>query len=114
MATKTLLADQGIPMVSFTSTETKNAFGTVLNQVLRGAVVAITRHDKASAVLMSVETYEALLAQRTNPLAALRADFDRRVAQMQTPKAKAGVRALFSATPQELGRAAVKATKRRG
>lgn len=114
MTTKTLLMGQGLPMVSFTSTETKNAFGTVLDKVLRGTAVTITKHDKASAVLMSVEAYEALLAQRTEPLAALRADFDRRVARMQTPKADAGVQALFSATPKELGRAAVKAAKRRG
>jgi len=34
-----------------------------------------------------------------------------RVDAMQTPEAKAGVRALFDATPQELGQAAVKGAR---
>ena len=114
MTTKVLLANQGLPMESFTSTETKNSFGTVLEKVLRGAVVTITKHDKASAVLMSVEAYEALLAQRVDPLATLRAEFDRRIALMQTPQAKSGMQAFFAATPKELGRAAVKGAKKRG
>lgn len=92
----------------------KNAFGTVLDKVRGGAVVAITRHDKPSAVLLSVEAYAMLLAQRADPLAAFRAEFDRRIALMQTPQAKAGVRALFAATPKELGRAAVKGARKHG
>jgi prevent-host-death family protein len=105
---------QDRPLASVTATEAKSAFGTVLDRVQRGDVITITKHDKPSAVLLSIAAYEELLAQRADPLAALRAEFDRRVAQMQTPRAKAGVRTLFAATPAELGRAAVKAARKRG
>ncbi len=104
----------GRPMESISSTEAQNAFGKVLGRVLRGAVIGITRHDEMSAVLLSAEAYEALLAQHSDPLEKLRDRFDRRFAAMQTPQAKSGVRALFEATPQELGRAAVKGAKKRG
>lgn len=114
MNTKVLSGIQGHPMETCTSTAAKNYLGSMLDRVSRGVIVSITRNKRASAVMMSVEAYEALLAQRADPLAALRADFDRRIAQMQTPQAKVGARALFSATPRELGEAAVKAAKKRG
>lgn len=104
----------GRSIEAFTSTEAKNSFGAVLKRVLRSGVVAITNHDEPSVVVLSMDAYEALLAERKDPLAALRADFDRRIAQMQTPAAKAGVNALFAATPKELGRAAVKGARKRG
>ena len=37
--------------------------------------------------------------------------FDKLLATMQTPEAKAGVAAAFDATPEELGAAAVKAAR---
>jgi prevent-host-death family protein len=101
-------------MESISSTEAQNTFGKVLGRVLRGAVIGITRHDEMSAVLLSAESYEALLAQRSDPLEKLRDRFDQRFAAMQSPQSKSGVRALFAATPQELGRAAVKGAKKRG
>lgn len=105
---------QGRSVEAFTSTEAKNAFGTVLEKASRAGMVAITKHDKPSVVVLSIEAYEGLLAERKDPLAALRADFDRRIEQMQAPQAKAGVKALFGATPAELGRAAVKGARKRG
>jgi prevent-host-death family protein len=105
---------QGRSVEAITSTEAKNAFGAVLDKASRVGIVAITKHDKPSAVLLSIEAYEKLLADRKDPLAALRADFDRRIEQMQTPQARAGVKALFKATPSELGRAAVKGARKRG
>jgi len=114
MSTRVLPLIPGHPMESISSTETQNSFGKVLGRVLRGAVVGITRHDEVSAVLLSAETYEALLAQRSEPLEELRDQFDRRFAAMQTPRSKAGIHALFEATPQELGRAAMNGAKKRG
>lgn len=46
-----------------------------------------------------------------DPLASLRKGFELLLAEMQTPEAKAGVDALFAATPAELGAAAVKAAR---
>jgi antitoxin Phd len=104
----------GHPVESLSSTRTQNEFGAVLERVSRGTVVEITKHEKPSAVLLSVEMFERLLAERVDPLEGLRARFDARFAKMQSPPAKAGVQALFSAGPKELGKAAVKAARRRG
>jgi hypothetical protein len=43
----------------------------------------------------------------------LGAAYDELLARMQTPKARKAARAAFNATPQELGRAAVKAARQR-
>ena len=47
-------------------------------------------------------------------LDALSSQFEELLASMQTPEAKKGVDAAFNATPEELGRAAAKAARRRG
>lgn len=114
MPTQTLASVPGHPMESVTSTDVQNHFGKVLGRVQRGAVVSITRHDEVSAVLLSAETYQALLCERTDPLAELGKHFDQRFSAMQTAKSKTGARALFGASPDDLGRAAVKAAKKRG
>ena len=97
-----------------TATEAKSSFGAVLDKVVAGGAVAITKHDQVRAVLLPVKHYEALLAQRKNPLAELEGEFDALVTRMQTPKARTASRALFDATPERLGRAAVAARRRRG
>jgi len=64
--------------------------------------------------LLSVDEFNAL-AQATEPkLQALTAEFDALLARMQTPKARAGMKAAFEASPKELGRAAVAAARKRG
>lgn len=53
------------------------------------------------------------LRESENPdLQALSREFDELVARMQTPKAKAGARRLFTATPEEFGAAALAAAKK--
>lgn len=104
---------QGHTVESLSSTRTQNEFGAVLDRVLRGTVVEITKHEKPSAVLLSIEVFEQLLSERVDPLESLRARFDERFARMQTPAAKAGVKALFSAGPEQLGQAALKGARRR-
>lgn len=92
---------------SVTASEAKGSFGAVLDRVVTRGAIAITKHDQIRAVILPVEQYESLLAQRKNPLAELEAEFDSLVAKMQTPAAQAAGRALFDATPERLGRAAV-------
>lgn len=45
--------------------------------------------------------------------ARLEGEFEQIIAAMQAPKSKRGVRALFAASPAELGKAAVKAARAR-
>src|SRR3954469_1176807 len=55
----------------------KNEPATVIDRVVSGHAVAITRHDKPRAVLVSYEDFRELAAAREAPLAALAAEFDR-------------------------------------
>lgn len=98
---------------SLTFTEVQRALGSVLDRVAEGSIITITRRGKPAAMLIPVATCEPQPVEQPDLLAALRASFDERFARMQTPEARARVDALFAATPEELGRAAVKAAKRR-
>lgn len=102
-----------IDLPAVAATSVKNQFGSVLERALQGGAVAITRHDKPKAVLVSYEEFEALVKARTPSLNDLTAHYDKVLAAMQTPKSKAGMASAFDATPAELGRAAVKAVRKR-
>jgi prevent-host-death family protein len=97
-----------VDLPTVAATRLKNEFGAILDQAARGAV-AITRHDAPKAVLISYEEFQALVNARSQSLHELDSEFDGLLARMQTPKARKGVEAAFSASPAELGRAAVKA-----
>lgn len=89
----------------------KNEFGSVFEQAAVGGAVVITKHNTPRAVLVDYAEFEALIRQVTPALDDLSDQFDDLLAAMQTPEAKAGVAAAFDATPEELGKAAVKAAK---
>jgi antitoxin Phd len=102
------------PAASFTATDAKKEFGRVLEIVLRGGRVVITKHDAPKAVVLSMDEFTALTQATERTLEALSGHFDALLAGMQTPKARAGMKAAFDAGPRELGRAAVAAARRRG
>jgi len=114
MSTLSIRNSRGQAVESFTATDAKNAFGTVLEKALVKGMVAITKRDKARAVLLSVEEYQLLLERGPDPLKTLSSEFDALVARMQTPRGKAAGKLLFKASPAELGKAAVAGTRRRG
>lgn len=95
-----------VDIPSVASTEAKNAFGTMLDRVAAGGVVAITRHDAPRAVLVSYDEFQSLARARAASLETLEAEFDGLLERMQAPAAKRGVAAAFDATPASLGRAA--------
>ncbi len=111
MATLTFRNKLGqlVDIPSIASTDAKNTFGTILDRVVGGGPVAITRHDSPRAVLISFEEFQSLARARTQGLDALDAEFDGLLERMQAPKARKGMAAAFDATPAALGRAAVKA-----
>lgn len=94
-----------------TASRLKNEFGTVFEEAALNGAVVITKHDTPRAVLLSYPEFEALTAPVTPALDDLSERFDKLLATMQTPKAKAGVAGAFDATPEELGAAAVKAAR---
>lgn len=98
-------------MPSISATELKNATADVFEQVASRRAVAITRHDKPRAVLLSVEQYEALAGQRPDWLEKLHEEYRGMLDRMQGPQQRAIADKLFQATPQELGEAALRAAQ---
>ncbi len=99
-----------LPSVS--ATMLKNSYAEVLDQVSESGAVAVTRHNKPRAVLLSVKDYEALLHAAPDPLHELKEEYERMFLRMQTPEHASAMERLFKATPEELGAAAVKYAKR--
>ncbi len=101
-------------MPSISATELKNATADVFEQVAARRAVAITRHDKPRAVLLSVEQYEALTGQQ-NPdwLEKLHEEYRGLLDRMQGPEQRAAAERAFNATPEELGEAAVWAAQQK-
>lgn len=114
-ATLTFRNSQGdlVDVPAVAATRLKNEFGAVLEQALRGGAVAITRHDAPKAVLISYDEFQALIKARSHSLSDLSGEYNVLLSRMQTPKARKGMAAAFNASPAELGRAAVKAARKR-
>jgi antitoxin Phd len=102
---------QELPTV--TATELKNATADVFEQVAAKQAVAITRHEKPRAVLLSVEQYEALTGQRPDWLEQLHEEYRGMLDRMQGPEQRAASERAFNANPQELGEAAVRAARQK-
>ena len=100
-------------MPSISATELKNATADVFEQVASRRAVAITRHDKPRAVLLSVEQYEALTGQRPDWLEKLHEEYRGMLDRMQGPEQRAAAERAFNATPEELGEAAVWAAQQK-
>lgn len=99
---------------SISATEAKREFGRVLDTVMQGGVVIITKHDAPRAVLLSIDEFEALSTAGVRRLDTLSQEFDALLARTQTPASRAGMKAAFDASPRQLGKAAVAAARRRG
>lgn len=97
-----------------TATDVKNEFGRVLEKVIQGRIVVITKHDEPKAVLISVHEFNALTNANRIKLDTLSSEFDALLARMQTPAARAGMKAAFGASPKQMGRAAVTVARKRG
>lgn len=98
---------QLVDISSVAATKVKNEFGAILEKTMHSGAVAITRHDRPKAVLLSFVEFESLVKERGRSLDDLGKEFDELLARMQTPQARRGVEAAFNASPQELGHAAV-------
>lgn len=98
---------------AFSASDAKNAFGRVLDAVVRTGMVTITRHDEPRAVLLSMEEYRALTEVRGSALDALAGEFDAMLSRMQAPGARKAMRSAFDTPAAELGRIAVKGARRK-
>ncbi len=99
---------------SVTASKAKSAFGRVLEMAVHDGAVVITKHDVPKAVLISVESFNALSGAAETKLDTLDSEFDALLARMQAPAARRGMTTAFAASGKQLGKAAVSATRRRG
>ena len=99
---------------SVSATEAKRELGRVLEMAVQGGAVVITKHDAPKAVLISVENFNALSGAAQTKLDTLSREFDALLAQMQTSRARRGMKAAFGASGTRLGKAAVAAARSRG
>jgi antitoxin Phd len=100
--------------IKISATDAKNNLGELLDSVVQGGMVLITKHETPKAVLLSMDEYRALSRATQTRLDTLNDEFDAMLARMQTAKARAGTRAAFNASPEQLGKAAVAAARKRG
>jgi prevent-host-death family protein len=91
------------------ATRLKNEPGAIIEKVLTGGAVAITRHDAPKAVLISYEDFRSLAQAREPDLGALASQFDALLEAMQSPGSRKAVTGAFESLPQALGAAAVRA-----
>jgi prevent-host-death family protein len=102
-----------VDLPTVAATQFKNQFGAIFEQATLGGAVAITKHNTPKAVLMSYAEFESLTRASSPVLDELTDEFDALLERMQRPKAKSGMAAAFDASPEQLGRAAVKAARPR-
>lgn len=71
------------------ASEVKSGWSGIVREAVRHGEVIVTHHGKPQAVVVDVVAYAALVrrAQANDPLQALVADFDRRLAVLNTPGA---------------------------
>ena len=98
-----------VPTVA--ATKFKNEFGSIFEQAALGGAVAITKHNTPKAVLLSFTEFEALTRSGSPVLDELTDEFDDLLAGMQTGASMLAMSAACDASPEEVGRAAVKADK---
>ena len=111
LPTTTVPRIQELPTI--TATELKNSTADVFEQVAAKQAIAITRHEKPRAILLSVEQYEALTGHRPEWLEKLHEEYRGMLERMQGPEQRAGAEKLFRATPEELGQAALWAAQQK-
>ncbi len=98
-----------VAVAESSANEAKNSFGRVLDTAFSQGMVAITKRDRPTAVVLSLDAYQALLDARDQALGSLSHEFDALLQQMQTPASRQGMMDAFGASPEELGAAALAA-----
>jgi len=99
--------------VTMNATDAKNKMGQMLDTVMQGHVVLITKNDAARAAVIPITEYERFSRAAEARLNVLSDEFDALLESMQTPRARAGMRAAFEASPKQLANAAVEFARKR-
>jgi antitoxin Phd len=99
--------------VRTSATEFKQRVGRYLDVARTGCVI-IERQKRPTAVLISIEEYEALNPAASHVIHTLTEEFDALVSQMQQPEFDKAMARAFDASPEALGQAHRRGLKRHG
>jgi len=108
------LLGRGQAPVRMNATKVKNQMGQVLDKVMQGEIVLITRHETPKAAVIPMAEFEKLARMTGERLSTLSHKYDAMLARMQTPAARKGMKAAFEASPKRLAQAASKLARKRG
>jgi antitoxin Phd len=100
-----------VEVESVPATQLKNEPASIIDRVAAGGAVAITRHNTPRAVLIAFEDFQQLARAQEPSLGALGAEFDRMLADMQSPRSRKAATAAFESSPAELGKSAMAAKR---
>jgi antitoxin Phd len=104
---------EGVMTIRMDATTVKNRMGHVLDKVIEGEIVLITRHDSPKAALIPMAEFERLRGAGRDPLDELSREYDAMLARMQEPASRKRMKAAFDASPQQIARAAQKFARKR-
>jgi antitoxin Phd len=100
--------------IRMNATKVKNQMGQVLDRVMQGETVLITRHEIPKAAVIPMSEFEKLSRATGEQLSTLSRKYDAMLARMQTPAARKGMKAAFDASPKQLAKAALRFARKRG
>lgn len=104
----------GRQIVRMNASKVKNQMGEVLDRVMQGQFVVITKHETPKAAVIPIQEFEKLTKPQGPELRALSRKYDKMLARMQTPEARRRMKAAFEASPRMLAKAALKRARKRG
>ncbi len=97
-----------VESAQISSTDVKNGFGRILEQVAKDGGVTIALRNEPKFVVISVEDYQRLAHADARSLNALTDEFDALLDRMQEAGQRAAMERAFLMTPAELGQVARK------
>ena len=100
--------------IRMNATKVKNQMGQVLDEVMQGKIVLITRHETPKAAVIPMTEFEKLSRTAGEQLSMLSRKYDAMLARMQTRAAREGMKAAFDASPKQLAQAALRFARKRG
>jgi prevent-host-death family protein len=89
------------------ATDVKSRWRDIVDEANDLGEVIVTSYNKPEVVVVSIEHYAKLKkqAKANDPLASLRAEWDRQLAWLKEPGAGDKLRAIFHLTPEEIAKA---------
>jgi len=89
----------------------RHQFEPLLEKVSQHGTVLLKKHNLTKAVVLSFEEYTALTRPKPAPVDTLSGRYDALYDGMQTPTVRASMRDAFAASPEALGKSAVRAAR---